>query len=248
MTIYLYIKTHRKTGLKYLGKTERDPYKYRGSGKYWRLHIRKHGADIDTQILRECKTVDEVKEWGIYYSKLWNVVECNEWANLKEEYGDGNSSDTAKELWENPLYREKQTAAHVKLWNNEDYRTQQNESRKKSWQNTERLEKKKNQFLEMWADQEFAERMSSSKKELWKDPVYKEKLLERRKQQSGKNHHNYDDTLFHFIHDDGVEEHCTKNVLYTKYGLIPGKVRLVTQGKRNVHKGWRIKKTDEVSS
>ena len=37
--IYLYKKTHNKTGLKYLGKTiSKDPYTYSGSGVYWTRH------------------------------------------------------------------------------------------------------------------------------------------------------------------------------------------------------------------
>lgn len=86
---YLYVKTHRKTGLKYLGKTKQDPYKYMGSGIYWTNHIKKHGYDIDTEILRECSSNDEIKEWGMYYSQLWNVVDNEEWANMRPEEGDG---------------------------------------------------------------------------------------------------------------------------------------------------------------
>jgi len=37
----LYKKTHRKTGLKYLGYTSQDPFRYIGSGKYWRRHFKK---------------------------------------------------------------------------------------------------------------------------------------------------------------------------------------------------------------
>ena len=89
MTIYLYKKTHNKTGLNYLGKTTQDPFTYKGSGKRWGNHINKHGYDVTTEILRECSSNEEVKEWGLYYSALWNVVESRDWANLKEEYGDG---------------------------------------------------------------------------------------------------------------------------------------------------------------
>lgn len=90
MTIYLYVKTHNVTGLKYLGQTSsNDPYKYQGSGKYWRLHLKKHGNNVTTEILKECESKADIKEWGIYYSKLWNVVESEQWANLKEECGDG---------------------------------------------------------------------------------------------------------------------------------------------------------------
>jgi hypothetical protein len=90
MTIYLYVKTHNKTGLKYLGKTRAtDPHKYPGSGTYWRLHLKKHGYDYTTEIIKECQTEDEFKQWGLYYTNLWNIVESNKWANLKEETGHG---------------------------------------------------------------------------------------------------------------------------------------------------------------
>lgn len=98
MIIYLYKKTHNKTGLQYLGKTAaQDPYAYKGSGKRWKLHLNKHGYDVTTEILKECSTNDEVKEWGGYYSKLWNVVESRDWANLKEEYGDGGAQIITEE-------------------------------------------------------------------------------------------------------------------------------------------------------
>ena len=89
--IYLYIKTHRKTGLKYLGKTVQDPFVYPGSGIRWLRHVRKHGNDVNTEILKECKNNEEVKTWGSYYSDLWQVVDNPEWANLKPELGEGGS-------------------------------------------------------------------------------------------------------------------------------------------------------------
>lgn len=91
MTIYLYKKTHKVTGLNYLGKTTQNPFKYKGSGKYWKAHLAKHGCEVDTEILKECKDTDELKQWGLYYSNLWNIVESNQWANLKEEAGDGGT-------------------------------------------------------------------------------------------------------------------------------------------------------------
>ena len=90
MTIYLYKKTHKVTGLNYLGKTiSKDPYSYTGSGVYWRRHLELHGNQVETEILRECKDETELKHWGQYYSALWNVVESKEWANLIEEAGPG---------------------------------------------------------------------------------------------------------------------------------------------------------------
>lgn len=92
MIIYLYVKTHRITGLKYLGKTKQDPFKYKGSGKYWTNHIKIHGNDVDTIILHECNSNQEVRELGLHYSLLWNIVESDNWANLKPENGKGGSS------------------------------------------------------------------------------------------------------------------------------------------------------------
>lgn len=83
----LYIKTHNKTGLKYLGHTKQDPSIYPGSGVRWKQHLRKHGNDVTTEVLVECETEAEIKRWGLYYSNLWNVVESEEWANLMPEEG-----------------------------------------------------------------------------------------------------------------------------------------------------------------
>ena len=88
MTIYLYKKTHNETGLQYLGKTiSKDPYKYPGSGVHWTRHLNKHGNNVTTEILRECKTEKELVKWGKHYSNLYNVVESKDWANLIEEAG-----------------------------------------------------------------------------------------------------------------------------------------------------------------
>lgn len=90
MAYRLYIKTHNKSGLKYLGYTKQKEYhKYAGSGTYWRLHLKKHGRDYSTEIIAECQSKSKLKELGKYYSSLWNVVKSEEWANLKIETGEG---------------------------------------------------------------------------------------------------------------------------------------------------------------
>lgn len=87
----LYKKTHRKTGLKYLGYTSQDPFRYIGSGKYWCRHLKLHGNEIDTEILLQTSDKTKIKDLGLYYSNLWNIVESKEWANLKIESGDGGA-------------------------------------------------------------------------------------------------------------------------------------------------------------
>ena len=93
---YLYIKTS-PLGLRYLGKTTKNPNTYLGGGKIWKRHIKKHNFtidDIETEIVFETNNVDELIKKGIELSNLYNIVESKEWANLREEAGDGG--DTSK--------------------------------------------------------------------------------------------------------------------------------------------------------
>ena len=75
-----------------MGKTEQEPYTYLGSGKRWLRHIKKHNLqskDIKTTILFETTDEIKLKEKCLYFSELYNIVEDNNWANLKLESGDG---------------------------------------------------------------------------------------------------------------------------------------------------------------
>lgn len=104
MTISLYKKTHRKTGLMYLGKTSKNPHKYPGSGKYWKNHLKIHGNDCSTEVLCECSNDIELRKQGLYYSTLWNIVESDQWANLRPEAGEGwvgpRSEETKRKIKE----------------------------------------------------------------------------------------------------------------------------------------------------
>jgi hypothetical protein len=88
MTIYLYIKIHTKTGLKYFGKTTRNVRRYHGSGKYWQRHIKKHGTEyIKTLKVWEFQSLDECTLFALKFSKDNNIVNSVHWANLIEENG-----------------------------------------------------------------------------------------------------------------------------------------------------------------
>jgi hypothetical protein len=117
--MYLYVKTHA-TGLKYLGKTIRDPYKYKGSGTHWLRHLRKYGEEHTTEILLETDDKELLKEKALYYSNLYNVVESKEWANIVPEQGDGGDTSMSPAYQEsmktrdrygekNPFYGKKHT-------------------------------------------------------------------------------------------------------------------------------------------
>lgn len=84
---YLYVKVHRSTGLKYFGKTVQDPFKYAGSGKYWRRHLKTHGNDVRTFILGVFDNEISCTGWATLFSKLYSVAESPDWANLRDENG-----------------------------------------------------------------------------------------------------------------------------------------------------------------
>lgn len=88
MTYKLMIKTHNDTGLKYLCVTSKDDYElYKGSGVYWKNHIKVHGDNISTELLIETDDPDELTQLGLKYSAAYDVVENSEWANLIPESG-----------------------------------------------------------------------------------------------------------------------------------------------------------------
>ena len=116
---YLYIKTS-PLGLRYLGKTIKDPNTYLGSGKIWKRHIKKHNFtvdDIETEIVFETNNVDELIKKGIELSNLYNIVESKEWANLREESGDGGN--TSKFIdFTNPIFHNSNRSKHLNDWLN----------------------------------------------------------------------------------------------------------------------------------
>lgn len=130
MQIYLYIKTHNITGLKYFGKTtNKDPFKYKGSGKYWKRHIRKYGYDVNTEIFGQYTDESLCSLAALKFSEENDIVNSELWANLQEENGyDGapighighqftseekqKMSSLLKERWEDDNYKNKMIAIH----------------------------------------------------------------------------------------------------------------------------------------
>lgn len=116
--IYLYIKTHNKTGLKYFGKTTRkDPYSYLGSGKVWKRHLRKYGNDVTTEILNMYDDKEKCLRDAIKFSIDNNIVESKEWANLKIETLDGGDTSNT-DGWINSFPKISQHNKKCKWWNN----------------------------------------------------------------------------------------------------------------------------------
>jgi len=88
MIIYLYVKQHASTGLKYFGKTTRhNPYSYKGSGTYWRHHLKQHGRHVNTLEVWGFDDMDQCTAFALEYSRVNNIVASDDWANLVEETG-----------------------------------------------------------------------------------------------------------------------------------------------------------------
>jgi hypothetical protein len=86
---YLYVKRHTITGKCYFGKTtSSDPIKYKGSGKHWNLHIKKHGCEyVETLWYKLFTNRDECVKEALKFSKENNIVDSELWLNLIPENG-----------------------------------------------------------------------------------------------------------------------------------------------------------------
>ena len=94
--LYLLVKEHNLTGLKYLCKKSARSFdeceKYKGSGVYWKKHLAKYGNDVSTTCLFVTEDKQEFKKIATKYSKEYDVVNSNQWANLIVEEGQGGNT------------------------------------------------------------------------------------------------------------------------------------------------------------
>jgi hypothetical protein len=234
--ITLYVKTHNKTGLKYLGKTEQDPFKYTGSGIYWKRHLKTHGRDVTTEVIKECKDNAEVKQWGLYYSELWNVVEAKDangkklWANEKPETGDGApSGEHHHQSHQNPNYDSK---SHPNYGKSHKMSTIE--------KNREANSGEKNpQYGTRWINN------GTTNKKI-KDEAIPDGWQEGRVTSFGKynkngtNNPKYDSVVRTFIHKSGITETCTQRELITKHNLRESSVSSIISGRLKSTAGWRL--------
>lgn len=88
-TTALYVKTHNKTGLKYFGKTTclQNIHSYKGSGVYWRRHLKKHGNDYTTELLGIWSDKDRLVKFARAFCEDNNIVVSDAWANMVVEEG-----------------------------------------------------------------------------------------------------------------------------------------------------------------
>ena len=89
---FLYIKQHSVTGLMYFGKTIRNPETYLGSGTYWKDHVKKHGKEVINLWYCLFHDKEECIRFALDFSKQYNIIESDVWANLCEEDGIAGSN------------------------------------------------------------------------------------------------------------------------------------------------------------
>ena len=140
---YLYIKTHKTTGLRYLGQTKRNPFKYPGSGIDWVIHLKKFGNTVHTEILISTKCVDERNKWGRYYSAYYNIIRAQDdfgnkiWANRIAETGGGGGYENQSEILKNalnaPEIKKKMLAAQKRLNNDPIVIENKRKASQKKW-------------------------------------------------------------------------------------------------------------------
>jgi hypothetical protein len=111
----LLVMSHNVTGLKYFCKTSnlRNIYNYKGSGLYWKKHLKKHGKDVTVGIMGFYTDYQRCRDAALKFSNENDIVNSDAWANLVLE----NGTDGALNGSDNPFYGKKHThemANHIR--------------------------------------------------------------------------------------------------------------------------------------
>lgn len=189
----LMIKRHSVTGLKYFCKTTKSDYmKYLGSGKLWSFHLKKHGRDhvVTDWVSEVFFDEDQIKDFAILFSEFFDIVNSDDWANLKKEDGleGGMSSQTAKEMWMKPGAREYRATRQCEAQNRPEVKKKKSDSIKELWDNEEHRDRVTNSITATMNKPEKKKELSSiqtvvqnrpevkaKRKVTMADPVLKEK-------------------------------------------------------------------------
>lgn len=84
----IYCTTNLINGRKYIGLDSRNNSKYLGSGKAFKIALKKYGKkNFRKDILTHCKTLPELLKMEKFYIKRLNAVESNRFYNIAEGGG-----------------------------------------------------------------------------------------------------------------------------------------------------------------
>ena len=93
------IKRHTVTNIRYFCKTYREDVNvYNGSGVFWLEHLAEHGEEhvVNDWVSEVFYDRDELKDFALSFSELFDIVKSDEWANKKAENGLDGGFDTTK--------------------------------------------------------------------------------------------------------------------------------------------------------
>ena len=185
---YLYIKTHVVTGLKYFGKTTRNPLSYAGSGKYWKRHINKHGNICDTEILGIYHDVRECTIDAVWFSETFDIVNSDEWANLIVENGmDGAPVGHAPTFSPDQEWKDNNSRRAINNWNDPEWRKETIRRQKIAANDPTRKDEYSRIAKQQWEGNETRKAAQSKVAlQVWED--YKEKIMENFKRPKSAEH------------------------------------------------------------
>lgn len=96
----LMIKRHTVTNMRYFCKTVNvnSAKSYNGSGVFWLEHLAEHGEEhvVNDWVSEVFYDSDELKDFALSFSELFNIVKSDEWANKKAENGLDGGFDSEK--------------------------------------------------------------------------------------------------------------------------------------------------------
>jgi hypothetical protein len=101
----LLVLTHKVTGLKYFCKTTRlkNLHWYKGSGVYWKRHMKVHGRDITRGVLGVYFEKDRCVAAALKFSEENDIINSEDWANFILENGlDGAGAGKANHQYGKP--------------------------------------------------------------------------------------------------------------------------------------------------
>jgi hypothetical protein len=218
MTIYtLYVKVHRKTGLRYLGQTKKNPNKYLGSGVDWSSHLEKFGDDIDTEILLKTTDWEELKYWGRYYSELWRVVT--------------SMDDFGNKIWANKIPETGGGAG----------RTKDSYSEKEKKHKSELMMGDKNPMSRPEVQLKKSGANHHMRRPDYDPQTHPMKRPEVIASRSGTKHHRYDHNVYKFINSmTGHEVELTQAEFIKQYNMSQASVSRLVSGEYKKSLGWRL--------
>jgi hypothetical protein len=245
MTIYtLYVKTHRKTGLKYLGQTKKNPIIYLGSGIDWVTHLAFFGNHIDTETLIQTSDWEELKYWGRYYSLLFRVTTSVDdfgnriWANRIPETGGGGLCGDEHPM-KDDIVKQKHKKACKKAGNVPEVKQKRIEQLRKCHSDLETSRKMRENWKEAMSDPTTRQNFKDSCKAAHNTPDRKGKRM-------GRGNSAYDHTIYQFVHKDGTFIECTRHDLQIMFNLRQVNLSQLINGHKKSHMGWSLAKREQV--